>query len=229
MVSDRVFKLKPFNLSESKILRRKSDATPVGFPDLAVRPRDDDSRKGMLTKRGNAHQDKSEPAPTSSNSKINITGKIIRDRNKLNLEYLLQGDLSTVIIPSPANTPTRKHQLWQTTCFEFFLGIDHAPKYWEFNLSPTGDWNIYRFTDYRQGMQEEIAFTSLPFDIRQQANFLNINLEINLDLIIDLNTDLDIAISTVIKSSKEKISYWALTHPETKADFHNRDSFIIHI
>ena len=180
MVSDRVFNLKPFNLSDS-------------------------------------------------NSKINITGKIIRDRNKLNLEYLLQGDLSTVIIPSPANTPTRKHQLWQTTCFEFFLGIDHAPKYWEFNLSPTGDWNIYRFTDYRQGMQEEIAFTSLPFDSRQQANFFKINLEINLDLIIDLNTDLDIAISTVIKSSKEKISYWALTHPETKADFHNRDSFIIHI
>ncbi|NEO23679.1 condensation domain-containing protein, partial [Moorena sp. SIO4A5] len=36
----------------------KSGATPVGFPDLAVRPRDDESRKGMLTKRGNAHQEK---------------------------------------------------------------------------------------------------------------------------------------------------------------------------
>ena len=180
MRSDRVFKLKPFNLSEL-------------------------------------------------NSKLNITGKIVRDGNKLNLDYLLEGDLSKIIIPSPTKIPTRKHELWQTTCFEFFLGIEHSPQYWEFNLSPTGDWNIYHFTNYRQRMEEETAVTSLPFNIRQQSNSLNINLEINLDLIVDLNTDLDIAISTVIKSSKGKISYWALTHPETKADFHNRDSFIIHI
>ena len=179
MASDRVFKLKPFNLSDS-------------------------------------------------NSKINITGKIIRDKNKLNLLYLLQGDLSTVIIPSPADIPTRKHELWQTTCFEFFLGIGHAPKYWEFNLSPTGDWNIYRFTNYRQGMEEETAFTSLPFNVVQQLKSLNINLEINLDFIIEQNTALEIGISTVIESSEGTISYWALTHPETKADFHNRDSFIIH-
>ncbi len=180
MRSDRVFKLKPFNLSEL-------------------------------------------------NSKLNITGNIVRDGNKLNLDYLLEADLSKIIIPPPVVLPNRKHELWKTTCFEFFVGIEHSPQYWEFNLSPTGDWNIYRFTNYRQGMEQETAFTSLPFNIRQLSNSLNINLEINLDSIIELNTDLDIAISTVIKSSQEKISYWALTHPETKADFHNRDSFIIHL
>ena len=179
MISDRVFTLKPFNVSES-------------------------------------------------NSKLNITGNIVRDGNQLNLDYLLQGDLSTVIIPSPAKIPTRKHELWQTTCFEFFIGIEHSPKYWEFNLSPTGDWNIYRFSNYRQEMEEETAFTSLPFKVIQQLNSLNINLEINLDLIIEQNTALEIGISTVIESSEGTISYWALTHPEKIADFHNRNSFIIH-
>ena len=179
MISDRIFTLKPFNVSES-------------------------------------------------NSKLNITGNIVRDGNQLNLDYLLQGDLSTVIIPSPAKIPTRKHELWQTTCFEFFIGIEHSPQYWEFNLSPTGDWNIYRFSNYRQGMEEETAFTSLPFNVTRQLNSLNINLEINLDLIIEQNTALEIGISTVIESSEGTISYWALTHPDTKADFHNRNSFIIH-
>ena len=161
------------------------------------------------------------------NSKINITGNISRNDNKLNLKYLLKGDLSKIIIPSPTAIPTRKHELWTTTCFEFFLGIKNSPQYWEFNLSPAGDWNIYRFTNYRQGMKEETAFTSLPFQIREQENSLNINLEINLDLIINLDTDLEIGISTVIEYRDRTIDYWALTHPETKADFHHRDSFII--
>lgn len=164
---------------------------------------------------------------SESNSNINITGNIVRNDNKLNLEYVLQGNLSTIIIPSPAAIPARKHELWQTTCFEFFLGIKNSLQYWEFNLSPAGDWNIYRFTNYRQGMTEETAFTSLPFKVRQKTNSLNINLEINLDLIVNLDRDLEIGISTVIAYRDRSIDYWALTHPETRADFHHRDSFII--
>ena len=164
---------------------------------------------------------------SESNSKINITGNIVRDNNKLKLDYLLQGDLSKVLIASPKDLPLRKDELWQTTCFEFFLGIENSPQYWEFNLATTGDWNIYRFTDYRQGMEEETAFTSLPFEIKQQSNSLTIHLEIILDSIISSNTNLEIAITTVIKYSHDEISYWALTHPEPIADFHSRDSFII--
>ena len=164
---------------------------------------------------------------SESNSKINITGNIIRDNNKLNLKYLLQGDLSRIIIPSAVTVPTRKDELWTTTCFEFFLGIKDSPKYWEFNLSPTSNWNVYRFTNYRQAMKKETAFTILPFNVRQETNSLNINLEINLDLIINLDTDLEIAISTVIEDRDRNIDYWALIHPDTQADFHHRDSFII--
>ena len=161
-------------------------------------------------------------------SQLNITGNIFRDGSKLNLDYQLQGNLSRIIIPPPVEIPSRKDELWQTTCCEFFLGIQHSPQYWEFNLSPSGDWNIYRFTNYRQGMEEETAFTSLPFEVEHRLDSLKINLEINLDLIIEKNTALEIAITTVIESRKGIISYWALTHPETIANFHNRNSFIIY-
>ncbi|MEM8832796.1 MAG: hypothetical protein AAGE96_26195, partial [Cyanobacteria bacterium P01_G01_bin.19] len=38
---------------------------------------------------------------------------------------------------------------------------------------------------------------------------------------------LDLAITAVIEDKTEKLSYWALTHPATTADFHHQDSFII--
>ena len=164
-----------------------------------------------------------------SNSTINISGNIIRTDNKLSLAYFLQGNLSTIIIPEPSNLPTRKNELWQTTCFEFFIGIANSTEYWEFNLSPTGDWNVYRFSDYRCQMQEETAFATLPFTLNKQKNSLAINLEIDVNLIINSNTNLEIAITTVIESSKGEISYWALHHPETIANFHNRNGFILHV
>ena len=76
------------------------------------------------------------------------------------------------MIPAPADLPARKHGLWEETCFEFFLGVKDSPRYWEFNLSPAGHWNVYRFAGYRQGMEEETAFTALPFRDRRGSDSL---------------------------------------------------------
>ena len=159
---------------------------------------------------------------------LQITGNITRTTNILNLNYQLTGDLSQLEIPLIANEATRKHELWQTTCLEFFLGIKNSTQYWEFNLSPAKHWNIYRFTDYRQNMTEEIAFDSLPFIIQQQPQSLNLSLQLNLNPIISPNQKLEVAISAVIQSDRT-ISYWALTHPSSIADFHCRNSFIINL
>ena len=92
--------------------------------------------------------------PFSSNNLIfalQITGNITRAANNLNLNYELTGDLSQIEIPSIADKPTRKNELWQTTCLEFFLGIKNSTQYWEFNiLHNTGNAqnraSIYCFT-----------------------------------------------------------------------------------
>ncbi|GET40715.1 DOMON-like domain-containing protein [Microseira wollei] len=128
-----------------------------------------------------------------------------------------------------SNTPARQHQLWEETCFEFFLGIKNSPQYWEFNLSPAAQWNVYRFDGYRQGMQEELAFSTLPFRVDNQADSLTLCIDVDLDKIVAEEQLLDVAITTVIKHKNGEITYWALTHRGTEADFHLRESFIIEL
>jgi hypothetical protein len=160
-------------------------------------------------------------------SEVKIAGSIGRDRNILKIRYSMMGPLETVAIPPPTNAPSRKTELWEETCFEFFLGIQDTSNYWEFNLSPAGHWNIYRFDDYRQGMQEETAFTSLPFTVENTVEGLSLALACNLDKLVSVDQRLELAISTVIKTKDQVFGYWALTHPGTQADFHRRDSFTI--
>ena len=160
---------------------------------------------------------------------LNIHGKISRINNTLTIQYVLQGELEKIYIPSIVKHPNRQNELWSVTCLEFFLGIKNNPHYWEFNLSPCGNWNIYRFDDYRQGMKEETAITSLPFKIYHQSDSLQLDLRIDLDQFIGPQTELDVAITSVVKDSKDEITYWALKHCGEKPDFHLRDSFLMEL
>lgn len=159
---------------------------------------------------------------------LKIVGNISRHANTLAISYEILGDLAQLAIPTSV-VPARKHELWEETCLEFFLGIKNSPQYWEFNSSPAGHWNVYRFTHYRQGMQAEMAFESLPFSVQNLPNSLSLVLEINLDKIVQANLALEIGISAVIKTKDGKVTYWGLTHPSPQADFHRRDSFIVQL
>jgi hypothetical protein len=76
-------------------------------------------------------------------------------------------------------------------------------------------------------MQEEAAIVSLPFSVEETVDSLLLVLELNLDKLVPVDRRLEVAISTVIKTKDAAIGYWALTHPDTQADFHRRDSFTI--
>ncbi|WP_315788047.1 DOMON-like domain-containing protein [Fischerella sp. JS2] len=170
-----------------------------------------------------------QPFPTDKSlPNIKITGHIARYGNQINLCYTLSGDLEEIAIAPLSDPPQRQHELWEDTCFEFFLGIKNSQQYWEFNLSPAGHWNIYSFNGYRQGMQEETAFTSLPFSVQYQSDNLVLALNIDLSGIVSQEQTLEVAITTVIKH-RDGISYWALTHQGKEADFHLRDSFMIEL
>lgn len=171
-----------------------------------------------------------QPFPNSKSlPSIAITGNIDRRENILAIDYFLVGNLENLSIPEPTNTPTRKHQLWEETCFEFFLGVKNFPNYWEFNLSTAGDWNIYRFQDYRHRMEEEMAYTFLPFDVEKRSDSLLLKLELDLNKIVPEDKSLEISITAVVKQINGEITYWALTHCGENADFHRRDSFAIEV
>lgn len=166
---------------------------------------------------------------TSTLPDINITGKIARFPNTLSISYAVFGPLAELVIPALSDKPARKDALWEESCFEFFLGLKDSDQYWEFNLSPAGHWNVYRFKSYRKEMHEEFAFLSLPFIVRNQSDALLLDINLGLNMIIPEEQKLEVAISTVIKLRNGKVTYWALTHPGPEADFHRRDSFIIEL
>ena len=167
-----------------------------------------------------------EAGPVSS---LKIEGEILRVSNRLAIHYELFGHLTEVVIPMPADMPVRKRALWEETCFEFFIAVKDSSRYWEFNLSPAGHWNVFRFAAYREGMQEDTAIGSLPFSVQRQSGALSLSLEIDPDRIIRSGQVLEVGISAVIKCKSGEMSYWALTHLGQQADFHRRDSFVIKI
>lgn len=157
---------------------------------------------------------------------LEIIGTVARRANVLTISYSLLGDLADVAIAPPA-TPTRQNQLWEATCFEFFLGTKNDKQYWEFNLSPAGHWNVYCFDDYRHGMKEETAFPTLPFSVQTESDALSVALKLNLGAIFAATQGLEMAIAAVVKYTNGDSSYWALKHPGKEPDFHLRDSFTL--
>ncbi|KAF3885023.1 MULTISPECIES: DOMON-like domain-containing protein [Nostocales] len=164
---------------------------------------------------------------SESLSELKIKGNVARYENEFTIQYALLGDLTAIEIADPSDEPKRKHELWQNTCFEFFLGIENSDRYWEFNISPSGDWNVYRFDAYRHGMQEENAFTALPFSVQYLSDGLALVLNVDLDCIISTDLALKVGISTVMKHKDGSVTYWALKHTGDEPDFHRRDSFTI--
>jgi hypothetical protein len=160
---------------------------------------------------------------------LEIRGRIARRSNLLSINYALLGLSSEIVVPVPADNPVRKNALWEETCFEFFLASKYSDRYWEFNLSPSGHWNVFSFKSYRQDMREETAFESLVPDILRYDKSFRLTLELDLDRIIPPETILQVAVSAVIRSVNRGTTYWALTHTGQHADFHSRDSFTIEL
>jgi hypothetical protein len=166
---------------------------------------------------------------SGASDSFQVTGEIARRPDALAVHYELLGPLDELAIPGPAAAPTRRDGLWEETCFELFLAVKNSPRYWEFNLSPSGHWNAYRFSDYRKGMEEEVAYGSLPFDIEREQDVLRLAAEIDLSRIVPANRPLEIGISAVMKFRGGETAYWALTHPGPGADFHRRESFSLEL
>lgn len=160
---------------------------------------------------------------------LSLTGQLSRRAQTLAIRYVLVGRLAEVAMPVLAAAPARRRGLWEETCFEFFLGLQDSPGYWEFNLSPAGTWNVFRFKGYRQDLIEEPAFTSLPFDLQRRQDSLHLALEIDLTRIIPANRALEVGVAAVVKLTDGRTTYWALSHPGPLPDFHRRDGFSLNM
>jgi hypothetical protein len=168
------------------------------------------------------------PFPGEGNpAGLTIGGSIGRRADTLSILYEVRGNLSKVSIPTAAEAPRRKDRLWEATCFELFLGKEDSEEYWELNLSPSGHWNVYRFTRYREGMREETAIPSLPFDVRRDSEALALTAEFGIGRIVPAGRALAAAVAAVIETTDGGKSHWAPAHPSSQPDFHRRDGIAL--
>jgi hypothetical protein len=168
------------------------------------------------------------PFPGEGNpAGLTIGGSIARRGDTLSVRCEVRGNLSKVEIPAAAEAPRRKDRLWEETCLELFLGTADSGEYWEFNLSPSGHWNTYRFARYREGMREEPAIPSLPFAVRIGPDALELSMELDVGKILPAGETIEAGVAVVVKPVKGGTNYWALTHPGRRPDFHRRENFAL--
>jgi hypothetical protein len=169
------------------------------------------------------------PFPAENSPDIQIVGEVNRAENGLSIHFAVSGDINNIVLPEPS-AAARKHDLWKATCFEFFLAVKDRPEYWEFNLSPSGDWNVYAMDAYRQvNMREESAFSKLPFEFTKSDDELALDCAVNLSQFLRPQHPLLIGVTAIIQTTDGSESYWALAHPGKQADFHLRESFVIEL
>ncbi len=146
-------------------------------------------------------------------------------QSALRVRYTLRADLTRLRIPRLAS-PRRADELWKHTCFEAFLRARSGPSYYELNVSPSTEWALYAFDDYRAGMAP--ANVARPPAVRVERTEQGLTLEVQLDLgILPLSRAL--ALAAVIEEDSGSLSYWALKHPAAKPDFHHPDGFVLEI
>jgi hypothetical protein len=144
----------------------------------------------------------------------------------LSFRYEAAGQVSLLRLPSQ-RPPVRTDGLWQATCFEAFLRPAGAQDYFEFNFAPSGAWAAYAFSGYRQGMRP-LEPQAAPV-IVTAARPDRLAVEVNLPLPDLGGRPWRLGLSAVIEALDGAKSYWAVTHPPGKADFHHPDCFALQL
>ena len=147
--------------------------------------------------------------------------------SQLRLTYKVTGRIGDLVLPEPG-PPERADNLWQHTCLEAFLRPSPAPGYLEFNFAPSLRWAAYRFDAYRQGMRP--AEPLMP----RMKSACDGQTALSLDAVLALGTlaigdtgPWRLGLAAVIEEKTGNKSYWALTHPQGKPDFHHDAGFVL--
>lgn len=148
--------------------------------------------------------------------------------NLLVLRYSIHGDLSRLLFPASADV-RRCDELWKHSCFEAFLKNRNSERYYELNFASSRAWACYRFVSYRNGMSAHTNAKPPEILVRPSPQAFEFEARIDLSDLILSNGPLDLALSAVIETEERTLSYWALTHPPGRPDFHHPDAFILEI
>ena len=150
---------------------------------------------------------------------------------KLSYGVLSRHGLSDLVLPrglidGVQPNGVRRDGLWDTTCFEAFLGLPGEPRYWEINLAANGDWAVYSFSDYRNGRTDQSQTITPEVQLRRWHHQLRLDASLDLSAWWPPGIGPDIALTAVLDRGDKGLSHWAISHPGERADFHQRQAFL---
>jgi hypothetical protein len=153
-----------------------------------------------------------------------------KTKGVLAVSYLVEGAIQDLRIP-PYQSTHQGDDLWRHTCFEIFVGAKNDAEYYEFNFSPSGEWAVYEFRDYRDGGLIEDGGVEPTVTVNRKSDSLELRAEVPLERLpgLQLNVSLAVGLSVVVEDNDARIFYWALKHPAGKPDFHHPESFALEI
>ncbi len=148
----------------------------------------------------------------------------------LKLGFFLSGQISNLRLP-PAGAIAREDGLWQHTCFEVFVCNPTTGAYVEFNFAPSRQWAGYHFSGYRQDMRPLSEIPAPQLEIKTGDKGLQLHAALSLEGLAEFEqpTPWHLGLSAVIEDTQGRVSYWALTHPPGRADFHCADCFALEL
>jgi hypothetical protein len=140
--------------------------------------------------------------------------------------YFVTGKIGGLRLP-PIAPSVRAEELWQRTCFEAFVRCEAGDIYYEFNFAPSTQWAAYQFDGYRSGMREASGVSAPTIAVKTSSALLRLQASLELGQLSDLPRDgrWRLGLSALIEETSGRTSYWALTHPPGKPDFHHPDCF----
>jgi hypothetical protein len=162
---------------------------------------------------------------TSCEAVRGIAVDVARDRTRLDLRYVVEGDIGRIAL-APRGARARADELWKHTCFEAFVSAGAG--YGEINLSPSNRWAAYRFDGYRSGMAPAEGFKlSFLNDLRAAESY---EMSVELDLAaLPPRLDWSVGLSAVIELTDGRRCFWALRHAPGAPDFHHPDAFALNL
>lgn len=157
-----------------------------------------------------------------------VTARVDRLSTDLLVVYhQIEGDIDQLQLP-PQRRSAHTDGLWQHTCFEAFVRESGARNYVELNFSPSSEWAIYRFDDYRRGMTPVEPPHAPKIICRRRELSLEADVDVHLTGLVS-RTELQVALAAVLEDLQGRISYWALAHAPGNADFHHDAGFALRL
>ena len=142
----------------------------------------------------------------------------------INFVYTITGDLSDVNFPL-YKKERRENNLWENSCFEFFIAEKQTTEYREFNFSPSGKWNVYSFDSHRKNMKEEEKVKNVKIRTEREKNKFVLFAYVDFRLAKPAS-NYEFQLATILKTKDGIRHFFAIDNSSEQPDFHNRKFFV---